>query len=73
MEKTVQIRFANYSTLNRSSGGGGLGEFSSIFSSSIMALLGGYLNPSSMNKAGDEMFDRGEEAMLGKSAGDSPW
>ena len=45
LEKTVSIRFANFSSLTRGGGAGGLGEFSSIFSNSIMALLGGFLNP----------------------------
>jgi hypothetical protein len=45
LEKTVSIRFANFSCLTRGGGAGGLGEFSSIFSNSIMALLGGFLNP----------------------------
>ena len=71
----MSIRFANFSSLTRGGGAGGLGEFSSIFSNSIMALLGGFLSPSPlMSKASEnDVIDKSEEALLGNSTGASPW
>jgi hypothetical protein len=61
----VTIRFANFSQLVRSANG----DINQLFSSHLMALLGGYLSNSSEaeKKGGPDMLDKSEEAMLLKN------
>ena len=63
----VNIRFANYSQLLRTSNL----DINQLYNNHLMALLGSYLNGSGheTGKKSNEMLDRSEEAMLAK--GDS--
>lgn len=59
IEKSVNIRFANYSALTRA------GEVSSLFGSHLMALIGGFMSGRGGDSSlTDNLIDRSEEAML---------
>ena len=76
LEKTVSIRFANFSQLVKQQSG----DSASLFNSHLMAILGGYLGISSGSEDNSEaaamrrkaaaqidLLDKSEEAMLSKN------
>jgi hypothetical protein len=77
LEKTVSIRFANFSQLVKQQSG----DSASLFNSHLMAILGGYLGISSGTEDNSEaaamrrkaaaqidLLDKSEEAMLSKNS-----
>ena len=75
MEKTVNIRFANFSQLMRT---GGNGDINALFNSHLMALLGGYLSNALSDaevskKRQAELIDKSEEAMMTKGTSAPPY
>eukprot|EP00347_Sterkiella_histriomuscorum_P014101 403362163 len=75
LEKSVNIRFANFSMLQRSGTSGSTNEFGSLFSSQLMALIGGMLGSSSGSSDNkSEMLDKSEEAIMkSNSSGAGQW